>query len=219
MTPLSNYINNDFKAIESSENIANVQDFFAEINFSHFPIIDENIYIGCIGADDVDNFDTDKKVANYRYALEGFFARTSMIWIDVMEVFARNQTNIMPVLDEENRYVGYYEINDVINFFTETPFLKELGNIIIIEKPVADYSMAQITQIIESNNGKLLGAFISSSTFDKIQITVKIGLGTINEILQTFRRYDYEIISNHDEDNYLTNLKERSDYLDKYLNI
>jgi len=219
MTPLSNYINNDFKAIESSENIANVQDFFAEINFSHFPIIEENIYIGCIGADDVDNFDTDKKVANYRYALEGFFARTSMIWIDVMEVFARNQTNIMPVLDEENRYVGYYEINDVINFFTETPFLKELGNIIIIEKPVADYSMAQITQIIESNNGKLLGAFISSSTFDKIQITVKIGLGTINEILQTFRRYDYEIISNHDEDNYLTNLKERSDYLDKYLNI
>ena len=219
MTPLSDYINNDFKAIESSENIANVQDFFAEINFSHFPIIEENIYIGCIGADDVDNFDTDKKVANYRYALEGFFARTSMIWIDVMEVFARNHTNIMPVLDEENRYVGYYEINDVINFFTETPFLKELGNIIIIEKPVADYSMAQITQIIESNNGKLLGAFISSSTFDKIQITVKIGLGTINEILQTFRRYDYEIISNHKEDNYLTNLKERSDYLDKYLNI
>jgi CBS domain-containing protein len=219
MTPLSDYINNDFKAIESSENIANVQDFFAEINFSHFPIIEENIYIGCIGADDVDNFDTDKKVANYRYALEGFFARTSMIWIDVMEVFARNHTNIMPVLDEENRYVGYYEINDVINFFTETPFLKELGNIIIIEKPVAGYSMAQITQIIESNNGKLLGAFISSSTFDKIQITVKIGLGTINEILQTFRRYDYEIISNHDEDNYLTNLKERSDYLDKYLNI
>lgn len=219
MTPLSDYINNDFKAIESSENIANVQDFFTKINFSHFPIIEENIYIGCIGADDVDNFDIDKKVANYRYALEGFFARTSMIWIDVMEVFARNHTNIMPVLDEENRYVGYYEINDVINFFTETPFLKELGNIIIIEKPVADYSMAQITQIIESNNGKLLGAFISSSTFDKIQITVKIGLGTINEILQTFRRYDYEIISNHNEDNYLTNLKERSDYLDKYLNI
>lgn len=219
MTPLSDYINNDFKAIESSENIANVQDFFTKINFSHFPIIEENIYIGCIGADDVDNFDIDKKVANYRYALEGFFARTSMIWIDVMEVFVRNHTNIMPVLDEENRYVGYYEINDVINFFTETPFLKELGNIIIIEKPVADYSMAQITQIIESNNGKLLGAFISSSTFDKIQITVKIGLGTINEILQTFRRYDYEIISNHNEDNYLTNLKERSDYLDKYLNI
>ena len=219
MTPLSEYINNDFKAIESSENIAKVQDFFAEINFSHFPIIEDSVYIGSIAADDVENFDSDKTVSNYRYALEGFFARTDMIWIDVMEIFARNHTNIMPVLDEKNVYAGYYEINDVIKFFTETPFLKELGNVIIIEKPVADYSMAQITQIIESNNGKLLGAFISNSTIDKIQITVKISLGTINEILQTFRRYDYEIISDHQEDNYLTSLKERSDYLDKYLNI
>ena len=219
MTPLSEYINNDFKAIESSENIAIVQDFFAEINFSHFPIIEDSVYIGSIAADDVENFDSDKTVSNYRYALEGFFARTDMIWIDVMEIFARNHTNIMPVLDEKNVYAGYYEINDVIKFFTETPFLKELGNVIIIEKPVADYSMAQITQIIESNNGKLLGAFISNSTIDKIQITVKISLGTINEILQTFRRYDYEIVSDHQEDNYLTSLKERSDYLDKYLNI
>ena len=219
MTALSEYINNDFKPIESSENIAAVQDFFAEINFSHFPIIEDSVYIGSIAADDVENFDSDKKVLNYRYALEGFFARTNMIWIDVMEIFSRNHTNIMPVLDENNAYAGYYEINDVIKFFTETPFLKELGNVIIIEKPVADYSMAQITQIIESNNGKLLGAFISNSTIDKIQITVKISLGTINEILQTFRRYEYEILSNHQEDNYLANLKERSDYLDKYLNI
>ena len=219
MTPLSEYIINDFKPIESSENIANVQDFFAEINFSHFPIIEDSVYIGSIAADDVENFDSDKTVSNYRYALEGFFARTDMIWIDVMEIFARNHTNIMPVLDENNAYAGYYEINDVIKFFTETPFLKELGNVIIIEKPVTDYSMAQITQIIESNNGKLLGAFISNSTIDKIQITVKISLGTINEILQTFRRYDYEIVSDHQEDNYLSNLKERSDYLDKYLNI
>jgi hypothetical protein len=35
----------------------------------------------------------------------------------------------------------------------------------------------------------------------------------MNEIIQTFRRYNYEIISEHQEDNYINNLKERSDYL------
>ena len=40
-----------------------------------------------------------------------------------------------------------------------------------------------------------------------------------NNIIQTFRRYNYEIISEHQEDNYINNLKERSEYLDKYLNI
>jgi hypothetical protein len=31
--------------------------------------------------------------------------------------------------------------------------------------------------------------------------------------------YNYEIISEHYEDDYINNLKERSDYLDKYLNM
>ena len=88
-----------------------------------------------------------------------------------------------------------------------------------MQKAILDYSMSQITQIVESNNGRLLGLFISEATTDTVQITVKISLGAMNEIIQTFRRYNYEIISEHQEDNYITNLKERSDYLDKYLNI
>lgn len=61
--------------------------------------------------------------------------------------------------------------------------------------------------------------FISDSTNEKVQLTVKIAAGGMNEIIQTFRRYEYEIISEHQEDSYLNILKDRSDYLDKYLNI
>ena len=79
--------------------------------------------------------------------------------------------------------------------------------------------MGQITQIVESNNGKLLGLFVSEADAENIQVTIKISLGVMNEIIQTFRRYNYEIVSEHFEDNYINTLKERSDYLDKYLNI
>lgn len=219
MTDINDYITNDYKAINSKETIAEVQDFFAEVSYSHFSVIDEGIYIGCIAADDIETFDSDKKVSDYKYTLEGFFARKNMIWLDVLEVFAKNHTNVVPVLDEENNYAGYYELEDIVKFFHETPFLKEQGGIIIIEKSILDYSMSQITQIVESNNGKLLGLFVSEASADKIQITLKIALGGMNEIIQTFRRYNYEIISEHQEDNYLNNLKERSEYLDKYLNM
>ena len=40
----------------------------------------------------------------------------------------------MPVLDKSNRYLGYYEITDIIQFFHETPFLKEDGGILVVEK-------------------------------------------------------------------------------------
>ncbi|NMH27448.1 CBS domain-containing protein [Flavobacterium silvaticum] len=219
MSDVTQYLNNDFRAIDSSETLSSVKDFFADGHFTHFPVTENDIYIGSIGADDADTFEDDKQLSHYRYALEGFFARTNMFWLDVLELFAINATNVIPVLDESNKYVGYYEMADIVRLFNETPFLKEQGGIIVVEKGVADYSIGQITQIVESNNGKILGLFISESTVDTVQVTIKIAIGGINEIIQTFRRYDYEIISEHQEDNYLRNLKDRSDYLDKYLNI
>ena len=219
MTEITDYITNDFKAIDSKLTFADLLDFFVDVTFSHFPIVREGIYIGCIAADDIDTFDSDKKIDDYNYTLEGFFARNNMIWLDVLEVFAKNHTNIVPVLDENNIYLGYYELEDIVKFFHETPFLKEQGGIIVVQKNAADYSMSQIAQIVESNNGKLLGLFVSEADIEKIQVTVKIAIGPINDIIQTFRRYNYEIISEHHEDYYLNNLKERSDYLDKYLNI
>ncbi|SDG66826.1 CBS domain-containing protein [Flavobacterium omnivorum] len=219
MTEITEYITNDFRAIDSQDSISTVQAFFDGSHFSHFPIIEEGIYIGSIAGDDIETFDPEKKVTDYRFTLEGFFARTNTIWLDVLEVFAKNHTNLIPVLDENNVYVGYYEIEDILKFFHETPFLKEPGAIIVVKKPILDYSMSQITQIVESNNGKLLGLFISEADVESVEVTLKITLGAMNEIIQTFRRYDYEIISEHQEDSYISNLKERSDYLDKYLNI
>ena len=219
MRVLSDYINNDFKPVAYEETVAEVQDFFSEVTFSHFPILDNGVYIGCISSDDVTTFDLQKKLSDYRYTYEGFFVRSGMIWLDVLEVFARNNSNIVPILNDDNIYVGYYEITDVIKFLNGTPFLKEVGGIIIVEKNILDYSMSQITQIVESNNGKLLGLFVSEATLDKIQITIKITLGSMNEIIQSFRRYNYEIVSEHNEDDYINVLKERSEYLIKYLNI
>ena len=219
MTEISDYITNDYKAIDSQETIAEVQNFFEEVTFSHFSVLNEGIYIGCIASDDVETFDDDKKVDDYKYTLEGFFARKNMIWLDVLEVFAKNHSNIVPVLGEDNAYLGYYELEDIVKFFHETPFLKEQGAVIVVEKNAVDYSMGQITQIVESNNGKLLGLFISDASTEKIQVTIKIAMGSTNEIIQTFRRYNYEIVSEHNEDNYINNLRERSEYLEKYLNI
>ncbi|MBN8640514.1 MAG: acetoin utilization protein acuB [Flavobacteriales bacterium] len=219
MTEITEYITNDYKAIDSGEKITEVQDFFADVPFSHFPILNDGVFIGNISADDIDTFDSDKTINDYRYTLEAFFARENMIWLDVLEVFAKNHTNIVPVLNEENNYSGYYELEDIVKFFHETPFLKEPGGIIVVQKNIIDYSMSQIAQIVESNNGKLLGMFVSEASSENIQITIKITLGAMNDIIQTFRRYNYEIVSEHHEDNYLNSLKERSEYLDKYLNI
>ena len=95
----------------------------------------------------------------------------------------------------------------------------EESETLIIEQLKNVYSMSQIVQIIESNGGQLLGLYISEKKENFIQVTLNIVTNEINEIMQTFRRYDYKIISMHENDMYLKDLKNRSEYLQKYLEI
>lgn len=216
---LFDYINKDINPLHTTDTIASAQEFFIDLNYSHFPVLEDNIFIGNISKEDIDILDINSTIENNKYELERFYVRSTMIWLDVLEIFAQNDTNIVPVLSEKNEYLGYYELEDVIKFFHETPFLREEGGILVIQKDVHNYSMSQITQIIESNNARVLGLFVSKIDNELVEITVKTSQSSLNEIIQTFRRFEYTIVSEHQEDSYLQNLKERSDYLDKYLNI
>lgn len=217
---LLDYIINDIKPLLNSQKVSEAQLLFNQLTYSHIPIKNEDgVYLGCISENDVHCFDSDKLIKDYAYAPEGFFVRDDTNWLDILEAFAQNSTNIMPVLSNKNVYLGYYELNDVISLFNETPFFSEAGAILIVEKGLTDYSFSEISQIVESNDGKLLGAFISKIENDVAQITLKISNANINEIMQSFRRYSYNVLSGHEDDTYLISLKERSDYLNKYLNM
>lgn len=219
MNPLLEYINNDVQPLESTMPLSEADELFYELPYSHFPILEEGVYVGAISRENAELGRAEELISDKRFDFDRFFVRSTMNWLDVLEVFAKNETNLVPVLDEANKYIGYYELEDVIRFLHETPFLKENGGILVVKKELNAISLSQIAQIVESNNGKLLGIFISKSDGHFAEVTVKISQTGLNEIIQTFRRYEYEIISEHQEDSYLKNLKERSDYLDKYLNI
>ncbi len=217
---LSEYIINDVKPLNINSKASELQLLFNQLTFSHIPVKDDNgTFLGSFSETDAHCFDGEKPLKEYVYALEDFYVRDNAVWLDILEEFAVNANNIMPVLDAKNHYLGYYELNDVISLFSESPFFSEAGGILVIEKGINDYSFSEISQIVESNDGKLLGAFVSKMNSDLIQITLKIGNTGLNEIIQTFRRYSYNIVSGHEEDGYLETLKERSNYLKRYLNI
>lgn len=218
MVSIETYIHSGLKPFEISEKVSSLQNFFLDNGFSHFPITQKDVYIGCVSAEDVETFESDKKIDDYKYTFEGFFVREKTNWLDVLEKFARNQTNVMPVLNQENVYLGYYRLSDIVQIFSETSFLREPGGIIVVEKNVMQYSASEIAQIVESNGHKLLGMFVSEMD-DTVQVYLKVNAENLNEILQGFRRYEYGVVSEHSEDIYMKSLKERLDYIDKYLNI
>ena len=97
-------------------------------------------------------------------------------------------------------------IKDIFIFFNK-------NNVeIVIEAHFLD--MLYDKKIVEKDYKTFSSYSELDSSFDMM-----ISIGAMNEIIQTFRRYNFEIISEHQEDLYINNLKERSDYLNKYLSI
>ena len=216
---LAAHIINTVPVFGVQDTLKEVIDFFKSTTFSHVAVVEQKRFLGLLAENDLEMFESDKKIVDYRYNLESFMVKKDTGWLDVLETFARNEANLVPILDDDEAVLGYYDLTDLVGLFIDIPFFTEPGGILVIAKGKKDYSFSEIAQIVESNNTKLLGAFITDSRNDVVQITLKIGPENMNKVVQTFRRYNYNILFGNMDDQFLENLKQRSNYLDKYLNV
>ena len=217
---MNEYILEEIKPLCITDAVKSAQKKFENYPITHFPVIENNKLLGSFGENDIQTIENkEDRLSTYAHLLHSFYADEKATVLELLKKFADNDANIIPVLNEFKDYLGYFDLRDVLDVFSTSPFMFEQSETLIIAKQKNDYSMSQIVQIIESNGGKLLGVYISETKLDMIQITVKFISKEINEIMQSLRRYDYKIISIHENDLYLEDLKNRSEYLQKYLEI
>ncbi|NCT10033.1 MAG: CBS domain-containing protein [Flavobacteriia bacterium] len=217
---ITDYILKEIEPLRLNSSIKFAQELFKNHPITHFPVTENGKLLGSFAEYDIQNIDFKKEeLVAYVHLLNSFFADEKATVLELFKIFADNDTNIIPVLNEEKNYIGYYDLRDVLDVFSTSPFMIEESETLIIKKPENDYSMCEVSQIVESNGGRLLGAYVSKKTNEFVQITLKIISDDLNEIMHTFRRYNYEIVSTHENDIYLEDLKNRSEYLQKYLEM
>ena len=216
---IQDHINVTIPVFEPEDSLKEVILFFAHSTHSHVAVAEEGRFLGLLGEADLDSFQETSTIEDYRYQLESFLVAPEATWLDKLEAFARNEANILPVVDAEGAMKGYYDLTDIVGIFREMPFYTEPGAVLVVSRPLRDYSFSEIAQIVEGNNTRLLGALITGIREEVAEITLKMGDSNINEVLQTFRRYGYGIVSGSVDDHFLEDLRQRSDYLDKYLNV
>ncbi len=217
---INEFILNEIKELHLDNTVGKAQKLCENLPITHIPVVKNGRLVGCLPESDIQTID-DKKglLKDYDYLLDHFYTHEKATLLDLVALFADNDCNLIPVLDKELNYIGYYELSDILDAFADSPFLHVESDTLIIEKNKTEHSMSQISQIVESNKARLLGMYISHEGRENIQITLKISSEKINEIIQTFRRYDYTVITQHDDDYYLEELKDRARYLKKYLDM
>ncbi len=217
---LLNYISNDKITVSNQKTVSEIIEQYAEISYSHLPVVHKGILIGNIDKEDLLSIDNpDQKLINLEYLYEFFFAKKTDTLLELFSKYALNNSTILPVVDDNNSYLGYLDFNDLLGCFADTHFLSAEGSILLIEKNNKDISMSEICQIVESNNNSVLGMFVYHQDQETTSVLLKTKSIQINEIIQSFRRYEYEILNDLTEDTYLDSLKKRSEYFIKYLNI
>ncbi len=208
-----------FNPATYNQTIATLIDICNQYGFSHLPVVEKGIYRGMIRYDDLVNIESKNDLLkNHTYFLEKIYLSDRMNWTESLSNLMRNEANIMGVLDLSGSYVGVCLLDDILNLISEKSFINEKGYVLVISKLTSDISLSEVAQIIESDGGKILGILLNEQGHTT-ELEVKIQTDDINEIIQSFRRYDYHIISQMEEDLHLQELKEHSDFLRRYLEM
>ncbi len=88
---------------------------------------------------------------------------------------------------------------------------------LVVSKTADKFSLSELVQIIELESGNILSITVIHGLNINAQITLHSE--NLNTIIRSIRRYDYTLISKHDEDEELESLNHNAAYLDKYLSL
>jgi CBS domain-containing protein len=192
-----------------------------ENNVSHLPVVNERELLGLVTEFDLVNHpDLNDAVGNVKLSLPNAFISAYQHVFDVMKMMAEMRLSLLPVVEQKNLYSGVITLPNLLNYLTVNMSVLKPGGIIVLEMAENDYSLTEIVRIVETNDAKVIGVFLTNrpdSTM--LEIALKVDVTDLSALIQAFERYNYAIKATFAEKDDLDELKERYDALMNYLNV
>ena len=205
---------------DSASKVLSLMDVF---RISHLPIVSEQEYLGVIS--DKEIFDAN----DFDAPLESFISDQLMKphvhphqhIFEVAAVASSCGVTIVPVLAEDHSYLGSISRYDLGNMLTSLFSPNEPGGIIELIMCENDYSLTQITQIIEGNDARILSLYTwkPNGTTTELNVTIKVNQVDLSGIIQTLTRYNFDIKATFMDQTPLKSLiDDRFDQFMRYIN-
>lgn len=186
----------------------------------HLPIVNHEKLLGVISEEDILIHDTNEPIGSYRLSFLRPFAHENDHLFDVMAKIGRFQLTIIPIIDEEENYLGAITMEDLVKILARDFSFAEPGSILVIETTRSHYSLAEVARIAETEDVNILSSFVQAIPDTlRIYITLKLNRQDISAFKASLERFGYEIAATFSEIEYQDGLKERYDSLMSYLNV
>ena len=213
-------ISTDILPLRPEDNCAQAVTMMSVYRVSNLPVVVENELLGVLTEEDVSSQDSDKLISDFTLAQSHIFVSDQEHIFDILAKLTMNKLSVIPVLDKDEKYVGMITQESLLNYYASTFAFKEPGSILVIRTTKADYSLSEMTRVIEMEGALVLSSFVTSSyDSSNLLVTLKLNQMEIGKVVTALERYDYDIHAAFTEDSYQSDLKSRYDLLMRYLNV
>ena len=193
-----------------------------EFRCNFMPVVEETKLIGFISEEIIlETNDIDKEVKDFKLVGQNCYVHLDTHFYDILKVAAEHKLQMVAVVNEDQQYVGVITVQDTLTSFAQTAAVQLPGGILVLSMNHVDYSLAEISRLIEENHAKVLSSIVKEDPLDpgKLRLTLKINQLDLSRIVATLERFGYKVIGRYQESKPVENEKERIDMLLRYLDI
>lgn len=189
---------------------------------SHLPVVNDKEYIGLLADETIyAHGNQDDQISVLDIPRDGTYVYEDTHIYDIIELASCRLLSVVPVLARNGKYCGAVLLTAILHQMDELLGMNIPGGIIELEVGKRDYSLAEVAQIVEYNEAKVLSCYVTGNPdSNKVTVTLKVNTINIEPILETFIRYRYTIVNTFvSGENFGEELKDRFGQLMKYLEI
>ena len=219
---VKNLINDAIIPLRTSDTAVTALSWMEDLRVSHLPIVNNQNFLGLISDTDIYDLNKpDEPLGNHKLSLIRPYVNFNQHFYDAVRLISEQNLTLVPVLDDNNNYLGCITMFGLIEKMANTASVNQPGGIIVLQVNSIDYSLSEISRIVEANDAKILSSYITSySDSTKFEVTIKVNKIDVSPIIQTFNRFDYIITASFSEESHFEDLiKDRYELLMTYLNI
>lgn len=218
----SELINQMIPPLKLTDTTAHAIVWMDEFRCNQLPVVHKGEFLGLVSEDLI--LDQEAEVTLIKdLELECHHCKVdqSAHFYDIIKLASGNDIELVGVVDGKNQFVGVITIKDTISALSQTLAVQSSGAVLIISLKSIDYSLSEISRLVETEGYKILSTSIKKdiSNGEMLKLTMKVNSEDVSRLVATLERFSYKVIAQLQDKNDLDSDQERIDILFKYLDI
>jgi acetoin utilization protein AcuB len=214
-------ISNSIPALQLHDTVSNALQQMDDADVVHLPIVADGKYIGL--TEEAELLDVENENLLLK-ELDIQWPKPAVNYLDhflnAVKVAAEFKLTVVPVVKEEDEYVGIITKQQLLATLSEYTSAAEHGGIIVLEMEPRNFSLSEISRIIETNDAKILhlNTYTDKST-GQLLVSIKLNRNDLQDILASLERYEYNVKQYFGDNLSEDDIRDNYEHLMNYLSI